>query len=287
MAAIRSVDPETGVSRLHTGIDHREAINGADSALRGDLEALYATENPANVGYVVDGVFHNRPAGLEALRAMRRGAPPPPRETVLEALRRQMEERPRRTMSFSPERVDDMLNKWGERTKTRYAATVAPDEFLGVTSSPERIRQIVQEELQPLDERRLSLGDSYIHGLAEDTPMLLMEVRNGRAAVNSHEGRHRGAASALEGVRDFPIVLQPGSWDMEPFLRGRKSVTLLPDRNAGAQLRAVVRNLTAVRPENREALLRLGGKRRSPNHITLGIAAALASLLSQQEDETA
>ncbi len=294
MAAIRDIDPRTMRSTHYTGPDHRAAIDQVeDSALRDRLETLYRSEDPANVGFMVDGRFHNRQAGLEALRAMRseprRQRVPP--EAILRELRRQIAAQPRRTVSWSPERVDALIEAYGRQPMSdggRVAATISPDDFLRTTTGRDQIKRIVEEEVLPLDERMLALGDAYIHGLADDTPLLVARTFDGkRIEVRGHEGRHRNTAMGLAGARRVPVVLHPQhKSSFEPFI-GKKKVRIHPDHFAEGE--GMLHDITPITPENREALLNLGVRKRSPNHIVYGagLAATLASILSQREEEAA
>jgi hypothetical protein len=67
-AAVR--DPETG--QTYTGMDHLDAIESApDDATRARLTAIYdaPTEDPASVGFMVNGQFMSREDGLASMRA--------------------------------------------------------------------------------------------------------------------------------------------------------------------------------------------------------------------------
>ena len=70
MAAIR--DPETG--QVYYGTDHFEAIDAAPAVVQSRLQGLYnAPEDPAHVGFAIDGEFLPRAEALDTMRARLRG----------------------------------------------------------------------------------------------------------------------------------------------------------------------------------------------------------------------
>lgn len=202
----------------------------------------------------------------------------------ISALRRALQEEfrslPPMTVSWRPERVDrDMAIMAG---KNAYAGLVAPEDFLGVTSRESRINEIL-DETGPLDVERLSRLRNIWD---QETPFLnFVETRHGphkgKPLNSGHEGRHRTTALGRAGARRVPVLIRPQvdyyqggtSRDWVPPESG--NMRMLSDRFTG-EWPARVTNLTPYTPENRDAILNLGG--RSKNHLAYSLPILLSAL---------
>ena len=209
------------------------------------------------------------------------------RAQILRLLREEMARVPRRTVSWRPERVDSLIKNFGNPREGYLAATIAPDDFLAVTTDPAYIPHI-RRELTPLDldhlqDTRSELAIKKGIELAYDTPFL--GVRNARAF--GHEGRHRNSALGLAGARRVPIVLRPyyHSGEGTGLLSTSPRARIDGDDYALATRSAPLFDLTPITRDNRERLLALGTRKRTPDHITY-LLPILAALLAQESERT-
>lgn len=101
------------------------------------------------------------------------------------------------TASFTPERMSRLMQEYGYANGRVIAAVVEvdPREFVLATTTPGGFRAGILESDEPLDRARIA-GEIQ-------TPF--MQISNGE--IVGHEGRHRMAALAREGVRRAPIVI--------------------------------------------------------------------------------
>lgn len=100
--------------------------------------------------------------------------------------------------AWTPARVTDLLDTYAYKHQPRtkaWATRMSPDEFLGLTASPEG-RAIIAAETAPLDENMLA---------GQTQPIFLYVEPNGK--VTGHEGRHRMTALKMAGVDSVPVVI--------------------------------------------------------------------------------
>lgn len=213
---------------------------------------------------------------------------------------------PRRTVSWTEGRVQGLLRRYagreGSGTSTAYAGLIAPEDFLGVTSSPQNIMRIVGET-GPLDEALLS-RHFYDHGPELETPFLRVvpEMGDSTLRVVGHEGRHRSTALGNAGARRVPVVFELRDLDDNNWKRWTNS-SIAPrklserrEARIGGDLDtfstdADAYNLIPITYENKRALLNLGTKNKTKNHITYALppfmAAALLQALASRDDARA
>jgi hypothetical protein len=211
------------------------------------------------------------------------------RQALAEAFRA----RPRRSVSWSPERVDHLIGRFSNDAgeTNAYGALVSPEDFLGATSSHSRIREIVESETDPLDLARINNDDGLHGGMAENTPFLSMSPDRylpHRWRNSGHEGRHRTASMGLEGADLVPVVVRLrdryGVASPRSRLRRVSQRELAPDTGALANgaWEAMLNELTPITKRNRNALLELGAFDPTPNHITYSFAPLLLAALSRE-----
>lgn len=191
-------------------------------------------------------------------------------------------ELPTRTVSWTPERVDRLIDVFYDKGPytNAYAALVAPEDFLRLTSSNRRMEEILEEtgDLRPDALSKKGLETPFLHF----APM----SKRGRFENRGHEGRHRSTALARAGAKEVPVVLQTGfptisADDALPIGR------MTGDQYVGSGHSARLRNLVAISPQHREAIINLGAANRTRDHITYAaLLAALASRMQEQRDKT-
>ena len=100
---------------------------------------------------------------------------------------------------FTPERIDRLINDYGYTDGRTYgfAAFVNPKDFVNATVPTEEYARRIYDEAGELDVEKLR---NY-----KQTPFLEVDMKTNR--IEGHEGRHRMAAMAAEGITSAPVVI--------------------------------------------------------------------------------
>lgn len=234
---------EENAWRSHSAMYSPLARQAMTTETRGQNSWLnYGPRGEANrTARVEDTVFAEQKIGLLPDWAVTEGALDP-----VEVVRQE------RNAAWSAQRVTDLIQQSdkGDGTSGAYVAMMTPDEFLGLTLSPEG-RTLVEQRVSTLQE----YGELDPAKLAGSGPITLVvrppaessEWQKSRgitalpAITMGHDGRHRAMMMKLAGVERFPVVvsLQNGRVDApvegetlmpqssrESFSRGDRPLTI-------------------------------------------------------------
>ena len=109
------------------------------------------------------------------------------------------------TASFLPERLNKILNEYtytmDEKATKAYITYMSPLDFLKATTTSLEHENEIRKQAGNLDREKLKQYDMY--------PFLQVEEKNGKYAINGHEGRHRMAALDKAGIKSVPVVVIP------------------------------------------------------------------------------
>ena len=107
--------------------------------------------------------------------------------------------------SFLPERLNKVLNSntytTNESTTKGYITYISPIDFLKATTTSLEHENEIRKEAGTLNREQLK---KEFH-----EPHLEVEIKNGQLVIIGHEGRHRMAALAKEGIKKVPVIIIP------------------------------------------------------------------------------
>jgi hypothetical protein len=101
--------------------------------------------------------------------------------------------------TWSDRRIDKLINDYGYIDGRTFgiAAYVNPQDFIGATTPSKEFADEIKAEAGKLDREQIARQSQ--------TPFLEWDIEKG--VIIGHEGRHRMAAMAAEGVESAPVVL--------------------------------------------------------------------------------
>jgi hypothetical protein len=119
---------------------------------------------------------------------------------------------------WTPQRIRNILSYTADPTATArakgYATLMSPEEFLGLTMTPEYMKQLketdtIRDKITPLDIEKLAKESQEIFLEVEDVGITNPDryPTNLFFKVVGHEGRHRMEALRRAGVSKVPVVL--------------------------------------------------------------------------------
>ena len=133
------------------------------------------------------------------------GISPEAREMISQLKRKKLHAKynPHEYASYSSQRIATELRNSMAQFEPDYAqdyiAWVDPDDFLYATTSNREERELIKQEAGSLNVEELK---------SERQPIYLNIDLEGER-ITGHEGRHRMAALAKEGVKKVPVIIHP------------------------------------------------------------------------------